>query len=311
MTSLVLKLTLDDGPTIRGLITNSGEERYAVVDFMAKACQRSMATAAKQFHRMINDDSECKEEILALCQKLTFPGCRGQSTYTMTLAGLQRLLLLLGGKVAAEFRKIVEETFRRVMGGDRSLIQVIEANAASNAPMQQAYRASLAAEPPSSAVDDVCIKRKRDELEHMKTEMEMKFATIKQYQNLCVDTTIDERAKILFKDSLLNSTLIGGRITNGASEDATPISLSQMGVKLGYHLSTDDYKKVGKIMGKLYREAYDAPPTKHTQLVNGQAMEVNTYFAKDKELVKKALEQYARESSAPDGPGIEKFFSKA
>jgi len=40
-------------------------------------------------------------------------------------------------------------------------------------------------------------------------------------------------------------------------------------------------------------------------------MEVNTYFAKDKELVKKALEQYARESSAPDGPGIEKFFSKA
>ncbi len=47
------------------------------------------------------------------------------------------------------------------------------------------------------------------------------------------------------------------------------------------------------------------------QLVNGQAMEVNTYFAKDKGLVKKALEQYTRESSAPDGPGIEKFFSKA
>ena len=152
-------------------------------------------------------------------------------------------------------------------------------------------------------MDDACIKRKHDEMEYIKTEMEMKFATIKQYQTLCVDTTMDERAKILFKDSLLNSTLIGGRITNGAGEDTTPISLSQMGVKLGYHLSTDEYKKVGKIMSKLYREAYDAPQSKHTQLVNGQAMEVNTYFAKDKELVKQALEQYTRESCAPDGPG--------
>ena len=278
---------------------------------MSKACNYSHSTTTKEFSRLIADGSVYKNEVTADCRYIQFSGRGQRMTPAMTLAGLQRLLLILGGKVAAEFRKIVEETFRRVMGGDRSLIQVIEANAASNAPMQQAYRASLAAEPPSSAVDDACIKRKRDELEHMKTEMEMKFATIKQYQNLCVDTTIDERAKILFKDSLLNSTLIGGRITNGASEDATPISLSQMGVKLGYHLSTDDYKKVGKIMGKLYREAYDAPPPKHTQLVNGQAMEVNTYFAKDKELVKKALEQYTRESSAPDGPGIEKFFSKA
>jgi len=302
MTSLVLKLTESDGSTLRGKVVNN-EELYSVYDFMSRACKYPDTTTRKEFSRLIADGSEHKTEVEASCHYIQFPGRGQRFTPAMTLAGLQRLLLILGGKVAAEFRKIVEETFRRVMGGDRSLIQVIEANATSNAPMQQAYRASLAAEPPSSAVDDACIKRKHDEMEYIKTEMEMKFATIKQYQTLCVDTTMDERAKILFKDSLLNSTLIGGRITNGAGEDTTPISLSQMGVKLGYHLSTDEYKKVGKIMSKLYREAYDAPPPKHTQLVNGQAMEVNTYFAKDKELVKQALEQYTRESCAPDGPG--------
>ena len=75
-----------------------------------------------------------------------------------------------------------------------------------------------------------------------------------------------------------------------------------MGTKLGYNLTTDKYKYVGKIVAKLYREANGTAPSKHTQLVNGQAMEVNTYFAQDAELVKKALEQYAQQASGPLGP---------
>ena len=67
-----------------------------------------------------------------------------------------------------------------------------------------------------------------------------------------------------------------------------------MGTKLGYNLTTDKCNKVGKIVAKLYREANGTAQSKHTQLVNGQAMEVNTYFAQDAELVKKALEQYAQ-----------------
>jgi hypothetical protein len=80
----------------------------------------------------------------------------------MSIKGLQRLLMILGGKVATEFRKIVEETFRRVMSGDRSLIEVINANAESQAPLQQAYRASLAQEPASNVLDDLCLGRKRE-----------------------------------------------------------------------------------------------------------------------------------------------------
>lgn len=80
----------------------------------------------------------------------------------MTIRGLQRLLMILGGKVAVEFRKIIEGTFTRVMAGDQSLIEVINANAASQEPMQQAYRQALAQEPVAVPLsDDMCLKKKR------------------------------------------------------------------------------------------------------------------------------------------------------
>ncbi len=62
----------------------------------------------------------------------------------MTLQGLQRLLVILGGKVAAEFRVIVLGVFTRYMAGDRSMLEEIRANAASDAPIHQAYRQALA-----------------------------------------------------------------------------------------------------------------------------------------------------------------------
>jgi hypothetical protein len=40
----------------------------------------------------------------------------------MTLQGLQRLLVILGGKVAADFRVIVLGVFTRYMAGDTSMI---------------------------------------------------------------------------------------------------------------------------------------------------------------------------------------------
>jgi len=66
---------------------------------------------------------------------------------------------------------------------------------------------------------------------------------------------------------------------------------------------------VGKIAGKLYRKHYGMPPSKHSQLVNWQSMEVNTYFAKDGDLLKKAFEQYSKEASVPSWPGLERWFN--
>ena len=48
----------------------------------------------------------------------------------MTICGLQRLLMILGGRVAAEYREIVEGVFTRYMAGDVSLIEEVRDNAA-------------------------------------------------------------------------------------------------------------------------------------------------------------------------------------
>ncbi len=52
------------------------------------------------------------------------------------------------------------------MAGDQSLIEVNNANAASQEPVQQAYRAALAQEPVAPLLDDFCLgkKRRRQEL---------------------------------------------------------------------------------------------------------------------------------------------------
>ncbi len=48
------------------------------------------------------------------------------------------------------------------MAGDQSLIEVINANAASQAPVQQAYREALAQEPVSPVLDGFRLRRKRE-----------------------------------------------------------------------------------------------------------------------------------------------------
>ena len=45
---------------------------------------------------------------------------------------------------------------------------------------------------------------KREELELRKMEIEIMVAVIKNYQELCADTTMDERAKDMFKDAILS-----------------------------------------------------------------------------------------------------------
>lgn len=101
----------------------------------------------------------------------------------MTIRGLQRLLMILGGKVAAQFRELAEGIFTRVMAGDQSLIEVINANAASQAPVQQAYRQALAQEPVAPVLDDFCLKRKREQ-EGRLFEMEIAERKVKLERDL-------------------------------------------------------------------------------------------------------------------------------
>ena len=158
----------------------------------------------------------------------------------MTIRGLQRLLVILGGKVAAEFRQIVEETFTRVMAGDQSLIEVINANAASQAPVQQAYRAALAQEPVATVMDEFCLGKKRgrkDLLFDMKmAERKLAFDERKlQHDSKLIEhvntamrsinalkdlVNVDERTKLRAEEHIKNA-LFNNTASSGTDEPIT------------------------------------------------------------------------------------------
>jgi hypothetical protein len=86
----------------------------------------SKGSSAKQsFAQLIADGSEFKTELETLFRYLKFPGTGQRETPVMDIMGLQRLLMILGSKVAAEVRELVADTFTRVAKGDMSLIEVV------------------------------------------------------------------------------------------------------------------------------------------------------------------------------------------
>lgn len=164
MSMLVLNLLgTPGGPTIRGQEIE-GVDWFSTYDFATKMCkhQDKGNAARRDFARLTQDGSEYQQEVASSCRYLKFPGSGQRETPCMTVRGLQRYLMILGGKVAAEFREIVEGTFTRVMAGDKSLIEVINANAALQGPVQHAYRAALEQEPVEPVVDEFCLRKKRE-----------------------------------------------------------------------------------------------------------------------------------------------------
>ena len=135
---------------------------FSVYDFInfVTGHEPSSSYARTLFCRLLKDGSEHANEVASNCSYFQFP-CQGQkSTPCMTLRGLQRLLMILGGKVAAEYREIVEGVFTRYMAGDTSLIEEVRANAVSDAPENVMARQALEQEPVTLGK-----RKKMDEME--------------------------------------------------------------------------------------------------------------------------------------------------
>ena len=53
---------------------------------------------------------------------------------------------------------------------------------------------------------------------------------------------------------------------------------------------------VGRILAKMFRDKYGENPPKHSQYVDGALRSVNTYFARDRDLVEDAILQATQRS---------------
>jgi len=153
MSALLLRLAGD--ATVRATINAQGEHVFSVYDFLDLVCPNSKSYASVTWSRLTDENSEYRDEIKFTMVYLKIQNVglsddkkrRFRKTPVMTLQGLQHLLVIMGSKVSAEFRQIVLGVFTRYMAGDRSMLQEVEANAASDAPIHQAYRQALAQEP--------------------------------------------------------------------------------------------------------------------------------------------------------------------
>ena len=143
LTQVVLRLT--NGAPIRGMKVIGKGNLFSVYDFMWNTgAYSSKGVVKKTFSRMVSDGSECQKEVESLCLHFKFEGQGQKPTPCMDVCGLQRLLCLLGGKIAKEYRELATTTLTRVAAGDLSLVEEIESNSVSEEPLQQMAREALA-----------------------------------------------------------------------------------------------------------------------------------------------------------------------
>ena len=327
MSELWLRLSAD--ATIRTTITSDGQHVCSVYDFMDLACPNQCDSWTKmKWKRLIAEDSEFKAELdeFFTMEYLKSQGVtlndtkkrRFRKTPVMTPRGLQRLMMILGGKVAAEFRHIVEGVFTRYMAGDRTMVEEIRANAVSDAPIHQAYRQALAQEPVVDAAGAkrqleleieerlVALDERKLALEERKSRMgvdlqEKNLQVVQTFSGLMTslnpDWKSDARLRLQIEDSM-KTAMFGGQqalITNGEPTDTRSISVSQVAQALGVRLKHSDSVAIGRAVAAQYREQHGEPPSKHRQWVDGAEREVNSYTERDRHLLERVVLSHTRQ----------------
>ena len=116
--------------SIRGMRMPGGEDRWSVYDFINVVRNKSEQNEYGRytFCRVIYADNEYSSEMKKNCMYLKFPGRGQRDTPTMTLWILQRLLMIIRGKVSLKNFEAVDTIFSRLKAGDTSLIKVFDTN---------------------------------------------------------------------------------------------------------------------------------------------------------------------------------------
>ena len=153
-----------NGKKIRGGISErTGEEIWSVYDFINMASDREIGDnyARNVFFKLIQRDSPFAKEVISRRDYVKVAGQGQRDTPAMTLNGLLYLFAILESKLAEKYRILARDTIMRVLSGDRSLINIIEGNAESSGPLQEACRKALRNEPADDTLEQVCgTKRK-------------------------------------------------------------------------------------------------------------------------------------------------------
>lgn len=232
------------------------------------------------------------------------------------------LIMVLPGKVARETRVKFSDIIRRYLAGDSSLISEIQQNAASDAPIAQMARASLA------NLEELASRKRQLEREDALFEMEMaerkqrliqsavetqartvavQKALREEYTSLCPGAIMDDRARLMFKDNLLNLASTSPYSTQAVIENGIPVAsvpdestrpmtASSLAVETGRHYTTKALQRIGVIMSNLYQKKYGEKASQHEQYTDGAVRLVRSYTRRDKDMLLEAFRLYDMEA---------------
>jgi len=177
---------------VRSDMSSANKELFSTIEFIQYAENKSYSKAKSKWYRLIGNKSPHKDEIMGTHNKpnvfmmelRTFGTNKPYETPGMTFLGLYKLLFILGGKVAVQFRFAVEGIFTRYIAGDLSLIQEIHTNAASDAPVQQLCRQALTQDPArntsASVIEELDTESEVDEPSRIDTEIAKVLCSISE-----------------------------------------------------------------------------------------------------------------------------------
>ena len=121
----------------------SGITYLSVRDLIGSICVQNKKISAQTWRR-IADNSSKLAELSEYINEHQFPGERESVGPVITLQGAIKLIMFLPGDNAEMFRAKAMKIVTRYTAGDSSLINEIQANAESQAPLNQMARESLA-----------------------------------------------------------------------------------------------------------------------------------------------------------------------
>lgn len=286
MSSLLLKL----GPvgSIRGTTESSHGQIFSMYDFINRAFNKEISSvyASNNYHGKIKENPDYKDKLIYF----KFSGRGGKPTPCTTIQGLQSLLAVLGTKIAAENREILENTLSRVMAGDQSLIEVINAS-------PPIHKAAIVAEPVAPGLNEYVVgkKREREELEHKMRLAQSRLAHVQnsvgflQSLNINIDEQMKAQLELFIKQNMMLS--LEGEQDNKHVEPER-LYVSGVAKKMGFKPNEAQRMKIGSVMLAKYQARYNGKiPEKRDQTVGDEDVRVNVYLPRDRDLMEEAVRE--------------------
>lgn len=162
------------------------------------------------------------------------------------------------------------------------------------------------------ALFEIEMAERKQRLMQLTAEAQAKVVDVQKtlmetYTSLCPNMVIDDRARLMFKDNLLNiasqsapsassQLAIGnGSATNSNTNSNTnskPLTISALALSLGHRFDDGQLQKIGREMAAEYRQKYGHNPGKHEQFVKGAVIPVNSYTERDRGMLEAVIGRF-------------------